>query len=66
MNETLSDHIEVNDAGSVVTLRPISEQARAWFADHVGDPAPGGVYHVEPRFVGPIIEGAARDLLTWN
>jgi len=63
---TLSDHIEVHDAGTVVTLRPISDPARDWFAANVGAPAPGGVYHLEPRYVGPIIEGAARDLLTWN
>lgn len=62
----LSDHLEVQDAGSIVILRPISDAARAWFRENVGAPEPGGVYYVEPRYAGPIVEGAARDLLTWQ
>lgn len=66
MAETLSDHIAVEDSGSIVTLRPISDAASDWFADNVGAPGPGGVYHVERRFAAPILEGAAAALLTWH
>ncbi|MFP5481491.1 MAG: hypothetical protein ACLGIE_17660 [Alphaproteobacteria bacterium] len=39
-------HIEINDHGTVVVLRPISDEGRAWFEDNVGEPEPGGIYHL--------------------
>ncbi|MBL4541402.1 MAG: hypothetical protein JKP97_06250 [Rhodobacteraceae bacterium] len=63
---TLADHLDVQDSGNIVTLRPISDPAREWVCKNVGQPAPGGVWHVEPRFAGPIVEGMAADLLRWH
>jgi hypothetical protein len=42
-------HIEINDHGTIVVLRPISDEGRAWFEDNVGEPEPGGIYTCEPR-----------------
>lgn len=42
-------HIEINNHGTIVVLRPISDEGRSWFADNVGDPEPGGIYTCEPR-----------------
>jgi len=42
-------HIEINDHGTIVVLRPISDEGRDWFAEHVGEPEPGGIYTCEPR-----------------
>ena len=57
-------HVEINDHGTVVILRPISDAGREWFAAHVGEPEPGGVYTCEPRMARDILQAAARDLLS--
>jgi hypothetical protein len=59
-------HIEINDQGTVVILRPISDAGRAWLEQHVGEPEPGGVYTCEPRMARDILQAAARDLLSWQ
>ncbi|ROT99074.1 hypothetical protein [Histidinibacterium lentulum] len=66
MTETLSDHVEVADHGTIVMLHPISEAAVQWFEEQVGPPGPGGVYTCEPRMAGPICEGLAQAVLSWN
>ena len=59
-------HIEINDLGTIVVLRPISDEGRDWFAEHVGEPEPGGIYTCEPRMAQDILQAAARDLLSWQ
>lgn len=59
-------HIEINDHGTVVILRPISDAGRSWLEQHVGEPEPGGVYTCEPRMARDILQAAARDLLSWQ
>jgi hypothetical protein len=59
-------HIEINDHGTIVVLRPISDEGRDWFAEHVGEPEPGGIYTCEPRMAQGILQAAARDLLSWQ
>ena len=59
-------HIEINNYGTIVVLRPISDEGRSWFADNVGDPEPGGIYTCEPRMAQDILQAAARDLLSWQ
>lgn len=48
-----------SDHGSIVTLRPLTDAARAWIADHLPDDAPrlGNAVGIEPRHVQPILEG---------
>jgi hypothetical protein len=36
-------HIEINNHGTIVVLRPISDEGRQWFEDNVGEPEPGRV-----------------------
>lgn len=59
-------HIAIDDHGTVVILRPISDAARDWLAEHVGEPGPGGVYTCEPRMAQDILRAAARELLSWQ
>ena len=47
-------------------LRPISDAARDWLGENVGEPEPGGIYTCEPRMARDILQAAARELLTWN
>ena len=42
-------HIEITDHGTIVVLRPFSDEARAWFEENFGDPEPGGVYRCASR-----------------
>jgi hypothetical protein len=63
---TMSDHLALEEHGTLVTMRPISDAARDWFLQHVGEPAPGGVYHVEKRFASDIVFGCARVVLNWQ
>ncbi len=59
-------HIEINDHGTIVVLRPISDEGREWFAENVGEPEAGGIYTCEPRMAQDILQAAARDLLSWQ
>ena len=53
----------VVDHGSVTLLEPRTRAARDWCLSHLPDDAPrlGRAYAVEPRFLGPILEGAQAD-----
>jgi hypothetical protein len=55
--------VTVENHGTIALLRPHTEAADAWFADHIGDDAQwfGNALAVEPRFVGDIIDGLADD-----
>ncbi|MCB6180192.1 hypothetical protein LHP98_18925 [Rhodobacter sp. Har01] len=59
-------HIEIINHGTIVVLRPISDEGRKWLAENVGVPGPGGVYSCEPRMAQDILQAAARDLLSWQ
>jgi hypothetical protein len=59
-------HIEIHDHGTVVILRPISDAARDWLVEHVGEPGSGGVYTCEPRMARDILQAAAAELLSWQ
>lgn len=49
--------------GSVCLLRPVSDAAKMWAAENINDAAMefGGAIVIEPRYVGPIIDGIASD-----
>lgn len=59
-------HIEIDDHGTIVMLRPISDEARRWFSEHVGEAEAGGIYSCEPRMAQDILQAAARGLLSWQ
>ena len=59
-------HIEITDHGTIVVLRPISDEGRTRLEEHVGEPGPGGVYSCEPRMAQDILQAAAPDLLSWQ
>ena len=58
--------LELTDHGSIVMLRPISDEAREWTDEHIPDDAMwmGGSVAIEPRYVGDIVEGILNDGLT--
>ena len=55
-------HIEIKDYGTIVVLRPISDEGRSWLEDNGGDPVPGGIYICEPRMAQDILQAAASVL----
>lgn len=59
-------HIQIDDHGTVVILRPVSEAAREWLEENVGEPGEGGVWRFELRMAQDILQAAARALLTMN
>jgi len=59
-------HIEINDHGTIVVLRPISDEGRGWFEEHGGRAGAGRIYTCEPRMAQDILQAAARDLLSWQ
>ena len=54
------DFVVVND-GSVLLLRPLTESAHTWVDDNIGPDNGFQPYYptvvIEPRYVGPVIEG---------
>lgn len=52
--------------GSICLLRPVTLEATAWVTENIPDDAQwfGGAVVVEPRFVGPLIDGIVNDGLT--
>lgn len=57
----------ISDHGSILILNAISEEAKEWASDNLPDDAqtwgPHGTV-VEPRYIGPIIDGIQADGLT--
>ena len=62
MNGKLNDVILWHD-GSVTLMRPVSDAAEAWFAEHLPEDAPrlGPAVAVEWRFVDDIVAGMRAD-----
>jgi hypothetical protein len=60
--------VEVENHGSVVLVRPLSDAARAWLAEHVSPDAQrfGGAVAVEPRYVANLVDGMIGDGLVVN
>lgn len=57
---------ELTDHGSVSLLRPITDEAREWIDENIGDDAQwlGRGLAIEHRYVGDIVEGILNDGLT--
>lgn len=55
---TIADH------GSIVLVTPITDECRIFLEDHTGEEAQwfGPALAVEPRYVGPLVEG----LIEWG
>ena len=49
--------IRVENHGSIVLLRPMNDEAREWLTNNVQEYRWGLAFVVEPRYVGPILEG---------
>lgn len=51
--------INVENHGSIVLLRPVGKKAKTWLKKNVDENALtwGGATVVEPRYVGPILDG---------
>jgi hypothetical protein len=51
------------DHGSVWLVRPLTDEAKRWLADNIGEDAQwfGDALAVEPRFVQGVIEGMQLD-----
>jgi len=53
----------VENHGSICLLRPVSDAGREWCTEHLPEDATtwGGAIAVEPRYIGPIADGAVAD-----
>jgi hypothetical protein len=54
---------EISNHGSIVILTPLTEPARAWISENLpGDVMrwAGGIV-IEPRYIGPIVDGMIAD-----
>ena len=53
--------------GSLIALRPISDDAKQWCTDHLPDDAQwfAGAVAIEPRYFEPIYEGILEDGLSF-
>lgn len=58
--------VRVENHGSIVLLRPISDLADVWIDEHIDDEAQrySGAIVVEPRYVDDIISGMEEGGLT--
>lgn len=66
MPDAITPDFAVQNEGSLVILKPNTDAARQWVAEHIPDDAPrwcGGIA-IEPRFFDAIAEGAQADGLT--
>lgn len=56
----------VQNEGSIFLLRPLTEAARDWVAEHIPADAQtfGDAIVIEHRYIGDIVDGAQRDGLT--
>jgi hypothetical protein len=58
---------QIENHGSIVLLRPLTDAARAWADEHLDSGETqhfGGAVVIEPRYVGAILEGLSDDGLT--
>lgn len=62
----LADHVSVEDHGTIVLVRPLTEEARAWVDENVSLESwqwRGDAFACEPRCVAALLEGMAEELV---
>jgi hypothetical protein len=63
----VSADFDLHDAGSLIMLEPVTDDAKAWCARHLPDDAPmwGNAYAVEHRFIEDILDGIDQEGLSY-
>lgn len=58
----------IEDNGSIILLRPITEAAKEWIEEHLPEDRMyfGNAVVVEPRYIADIASGIEADGLTWR
>lgn len=58
----------IDDHGAIVLLEPLTDQARAWVLDNLGDGLTilAGAIAVDKQYIDLILVGLFRDDLTWE
>jgi hypothetical protein len=62
---SILEHVEVENHGSIVLVRPLSDAARGWVSENVeleGWQWHGDAFACEPRAFGPMVERMLVDL----
>ena len=62
---TIPNVVSIENHGSVVLLRPLSDEARLWIDENVqteGWQWFGDAFAVEPRYVEPLVRGLLESL----
>jgi hypothetical protein len=65
-SESPTVDFELENHSSLFLLRPLTELARVWMEEHLPMENPetqffAGTIAVEPRYIGPIVEGIVGD-----
>ena len=58
----LVHHFSIEEHGTIVLVRPLTEAALEWLNEHTDGTWFGGALVVEPRYVEDLIVGAMEDL----
>ena len=58
----------IDDHGSLVLLKPETQEAYSWIAEHIGAPVPwfAGAIALEPRSMSALLSGILDDDLSWE
>ena len=56
------EHATVENHGSICLVRPATDAAREWLAEHTDGQWFGDALAVEPRYVVDLLDGLSRDL----
>tara|TARA_R100000315_G_scaffold49676_1_gene23850 strand:+ start:1017 stop:1229 length:213 start_codon:yes stop_codon:yes gene_type:complete len=58
----------IDDHGSIVLLHPVTDQARAWIQENLGDNLPrlAGAIAIDRQYIDIILVGLFRDDLSWD
>jgi len=59
---------EVTDHGTIVLIRPTTDDAKAWLDENVDPEAQwfGGALAAEPRYAEDIVEAFVEEGFTWS
>jgi len=62
----MSTDFELTNHGTLFVLDPVTDDAKAWAGEHLPEDAMtwGDGVVIEPRYIGPILDGIKDDGLT--
>ena len=58
----------IEDHGTIVLVRPLTDDAKTWLVEHTADDAQwfGGALAAEPRYAEDIVEALVEEGFAWQ